>query len=62
MIIFLSMIIKFFMTLIKNAEASQVAAVPCQEHGALLVFRQAQEVCRAGCIFSTSLQSSFKNL
>lgn len=50
------------MTLIKNAEASQVAAVPCQEHGALLVFRQAQEVCRAGCIFSTSLQSSFKNL
>lgn len=50
------------MTLIKNAKTSQVAAVPCWEHGTLLVFRQAREMWRAGCIFSTSLQSSFKNL
>lgn len=41
MIIFLSMIIKFFTTLIKNAKTSQVAAVPCWEHDALLMFRQA---------------------
>lgn len=39
------------MTLIKNAKTSQVAAVPCWEHDALLMFRQAQEMSRAGRVF-----------
>lgn len=49
MIIFLSVIIKLSMVLIKNAKVSQVAVVPCSEHHAFLFF-QAQCVGKVAYI------------
>lgn len=52
MIIFLSMIIKFFTAFIKNVKTSQVATVPCCERSTFPFFRPKKCVGMVVYIFS----------